>query len=230
MERWYGPSMPLRPTWRDVLAILIATGAVLSSVALWANGRVAIGLELAEGSQAAAMMPLPGFADATLPGVFVVSVTPDGNAARNGIYPGSRVVSLTTVDGAPVESVSTLDSPGVGEVVMHSEYGDAMSIPIEAISSGRIAGIIVGDVYEDRRVRGRPARGRGVRVRNDGAPVAREHARHRHLRRGVRPAAGRHRRVSPPPRTDGRCGTALGVRRRCGRGVAAPAGPGRRSR
>ena len=31
---------------------------------------------------------------------------------------------------------------------MHSEYGDATSIPIEAISSGRIAGIIVGDVYE----------------------------------------------------------------------------------
>lgn len=83
--------MPLRLTWRNALAILIAVGAVLTSVALWANGRVAIGLALAEGSQATELMPFPGNEEAILPGVFVVSVTPDGNAARNGIYPGARV-------------------------------------------------------------------------------------------------------------------------------------------
>jgi signal transduction histidine kinase len=140
--------MALRPTWRDVFALAIATAAAAGSVALWADGRVAIGLELVQGSNTTGLHHPDTGEESQLPGVFVASVTPDGNAARHGIYPGARVVSLTTVDGTPVNGVSTIDVPGVGEAVLHSEFGEAASIPTEAIPPERIAGVIVGEVYE----------------------------------------------------------------------------------
>ena len=141
--------MALRVTWRDALAVIIALSAVVASVALWSQGRVSIGLELAEGSDPNGYISHDGSEEPTLPGVFVESVTPDGNAARHGIYPGSRVVSLTTVDGEPVAAVSTVSPPGVGEVAVHSEFGEATTLPIEAIPAARVAGIIVGEVYEE---------------------------------------------------------------------------------
>ncbi|HEX7195501.1 MAG TPA: ATP-binding protein [Candidatus Limnocylindria bacterium] len=122
--------MSLRRNWRDVVALSIALAALLASVALWADGRVVIGLELREGSSE----------EDGHPGVFVAEVVPDGNAAREMIGVGQRVLELTTVDGGEVEQ-------GPPEFI--SADGDLTGIPVEAVSPERIDRVIVGDVYED---------------------------------------------------------------------------------
>ena len=122
--------MALRPTWRDLLALVVGVAAIVGSVALWADGRVAIGLELREGANE----------EDGLPGVFIATVVPDGNAAREGIGVGQRVLELTTVDGGRLKQ-------GLPE--FPSADGGLTGTPVEAVSPERVDRVIVGDVYED---------------------------------------------------------------------------------
>jgi hypothetical protein len=122
--------MAIRVTWRDVLALSITVAAVVASVALWDGGRVAIGLELREGVNE----------EDGLPGVFVATVVPDGNAAREGFGVGQQVLELTTVDGARLEQRPP---------EFTSADGGLTGIPVEAVDSARIERVIVGEVYED---------------------------------------------------------------------------------
>jgi len=122
--------MTLRVTGRDVLALGIAVAAIVGSVALWADGRVAIGLELREGVNE----------EDGLAGVFIEAVVPDGNAAREGIDIGQRVLELTTVDGGRLEQ-------GLPE--FPSADGSLTGIAVEAVSPDRVDRVIVGEAYED---------------------------------------------------------------------------------
>jgi signal transduction histidine kinase len=107
---------------RDLLALLIAIGAAIAGVVVWLDGTVDIGLELrsAEG------------------GVFISDVTPDGNAARNFVEPGERVLDLQTSDGSTVARGAP----------MTSEWGDSFAPPLEAVDSARILSVNTGEVYE----------------------------------------------------------------------------------
>jgi signal transduction histidine kinase len=122
--------MALRVTWRDLVALCIAVAAIVASVALWDDGRVAIGLELREGVNE----------EDGRPGVFVARVTPDGNAAREKIGVGQRVLELTTVDGGSLEQ-------GLPE--FPSADGGLTGVPVEAVEPARIERVVVGEVYED---------------------------------------------------------------------------------
>ena len=122
--------MALRSNWRDLVALIIAVTALVGSVALWGDGRVAIGLELREGTND----------EDGRPGVFVSTVVPDGNAAREMIGVGQRVLELTTVDGGDVEQAPPEFTSADGELV---------GVPVEAVGAERIDRVIVGEVYED---------------------------------------------------------------------------------
>src|SRR5688500_12376808 len=130
MDRWYGPAMGLRRNWRDLVALTIAVVALVGSVALWGDGRVAIGLELREGTSE----------EDGRPGVFVTTVVPDGNAARYGFGVGQRVLELTTIDGGKVPQ---------GSPEFISADGELVGVPVEAVSAERIERVIVGEVYDD---------------------------------------------------------------------------------
>ena len=122
--------MTLRVAWRDVLALGIAVAALAGSVAVWADGRVAIGLELREGVNE----------ESGLPGVFIADVVPDGNTAREGIGIGQQVLELTTVDGGTLEQ-------GLPE--FESADGGLTGTPVEAVAHERVDRVIVGEIYED---------------------------------------------------------------------------------
>ena len=107
---------------RDLLALLIAIGAAIAGGVVWLDGTVDIGLELRSAED----------------GVYVSDVTPDGNAARNLVEPGERVLDLQTSDGSTVARGAP----------MTSEWGDSFTPPLEAVESGRILSVNTGQVYE----------------------------------------------------------------------------------
>jgi signal transduction histidine kinase len=122
--------MAIRLTWRDVLAIGIAATAVVASVAMVADGRVAIGLELHEGVNE----------EDGRSGVYVTSVVPDGNAAREKVGVGQQVLELTTVDGQTLEQ---------GSPEFISVDGEMVGVPIEAVDPERIERVVTGEAYVD---------------------------------------------------------------------------------
>ncbi len=71
---------------REILAVLIALGAAVSSVVVWTYGGVDIGLTLRADNGR----------------VYVADVTPAGIAARNGFQPGMPILDLSLVDGRDV--------------------------------------------------------------------------------------------------------------------------------
>ena len=129
----------------DILALLIAAGAVIASLVVWQYGRVDIGMTLRE-------------ADGM---VVVDDVTPDGNAIRNGFWPGTPILELTTTDGAQIERGEPIPIEegewAPGDLIMPWElgYGEGpvelvppteVRLPTEAIPSARIQAAVAGDV------------------------------------------------------------------------------------
>jgi signal transduction histidine kinase len=119
--------MALRLSWRDLAALATALAAFVAGIALWADGRVAIGLELAEGTNP----------ETNQPSVFVRTVVPDGNAARNHIGVNDQVVVLSTHDGDGTGA--WLDGLDAG--------GEPLPLPAEAVPADRIEGVVTGQVY-----------------------------------------------------------------------------------
>ena len=129
----------------DALALLVALGAAVASVVVWDYGKVDIGMTLRE-------------ADGM---VVVDDVTPDGNAIRNGFWPGTPLLELTTTDGGPVERGEPIPIEegqwAPGDMTMPWEVGHGaepvelvpqteVRLPIEAIPSARIQAAVAGDV------------------------------------------------------------------------------------
>ena len=108
---------------RDLIALLIALGAAIAGVGVWLDGTVDIGLQLRTADQ----------------GVYVSDVTPDGNAARNFVQPGERVLDLQTSDGSTVARGAR----------MRTEWGDSFAPPLEAVDSARILSVNTGQVFQD---------------------------------------------------------------------------------
>ena len=79
-------------TRSDLLALLLAIGAGIAGVVVWANGTVSLGMTLEFDGRF----------------VRVADVTPDGNAHRNYWYPGTTVIDIETDDGSSVERGDTL--------------------------------------------------------------------------------------------------------------------------
>jgi len=135
-------------TRSDLLALLLAIGAGMAGVVVWANGTVTLGMTLRFDGQF----------------VRVADVSPDGNAHRAGIYPGTAVIDLTTTDGSEVRRGEPLsktlggmleqygDEPLFWEEVFSSRGGELVSYgldhrpPIEAISSAQIQTIVSGEL------------------------------------------------------------------------------------
>jgi len=140
--------MPLR--MRDATALLIAVGATVVSLVAWTNGTVTLGLRLTE-------------VDGQ---VRVGDVTPDSNAAWNGVTPGMRILDLTTVDGSSVERGETLRTETEGFLQPGETYhwwdqawesidgrvsmiGPNHRPPVEAVDTARIQTLLTGDVGPD---------------------------------------------------------------------------------
>ena len=104
-----------------LLAVLIAVGAAVASLAVWANGRVDLGFQLAE---------IDGE-------VRVVDVTPHGIAAREYWQPGMRVLELTAVDGRQIPT-------GIPHSV---EGGGFVAPPEEAIAEQAVS--TIGGGFEE---------------------------------------------------------------------------------
>jgi signal transduction histidine kinase len=139
-------SMPL--PLRDVAALLVAVVAAIASLVAWSTGTVSLGLQLAvvDGQ------------------VHISDVTPDGNAAASGVWPGVRVLDVSTVDGSAVRRGEPLQTevdtigypPGMefhwGEQVYESIDGHVSLIgpnlrpPIEAVDPASIESLLAGDV------------------------------------------------------------------------------------
>jgi signal transduction histidine kinase len=129
----------------DILALLIATAAVIASIVVWQYGKVDIGMTLRE-------------ADGM---VVVDDVTPDGNAIRNGFWPGTPLLELATTDGGQVERGEPIPIEegqwAPGDLTMPWELGlgaepvelvpqTEVRLPTEAIPSARIQTAVAGDV------------------------------------------------------------------------------------
>jgi hypothetical protein len=129
----------------DVLALLIALGAIVASIVVWDYGSVDIGMTLRTDQGR----------------VVVDQMTPDGNAMRNGFFFGTQIIDLTTVDGSPVkrgEAIGIdLGTSAIPRDVAPWEYlgpigaeidtfSDDFRLPIEAVPSERIDTAIAGDV------------------------------------------------------------------------------------
>jgi signal transduction histidine kinase len=129
----------------DAIAVLIAVGAAVTSFVVWDYGRVSVGLSLREDDGR----------------VIVHDVTPGGNAARAGFYPGITVIDLTTVDGskvdrgepigAAVDGVLNPRDSGPWEIfwpvgaelrTLDSDY----RLPNAPVDSAQIDTIVAGDV------------------------------------------------------------------------------------
>ena len=128
----------------DALALLIALGAAVASVVVWDYGKVDIGMTLREANGM----------------VVVADATPDGNAIRNGFWPGTPLLDLTTTDGGQVERGEPIPIEegqwAPGDLTMPWELGYVQPVelaplaevrlPIEAISSARIQTAVAGDI------------------------------------------------------------------------------------
>ncbi len=111
-----------------LMALLIAAGAAVTGVAVWANGRVDLGLRLDDSSGV----------------VRVADVTPDGIAAHQFVQPGSLVIRLETTDGrpvgdGPVRHLLTGEPDGSGSTTIR--------LPTVAIEEPAIASLEFG--YDD---------------------------------------------------------------------------------
>jgi signal transduction histidine kinase len=144
----------LRPL--DVLAVLIAVGAVVASVVVWDYGKVDIGMTLAVDDH--------GLADP--PGVIVADVTPDGNAARAGLTPWTPILDVTTTNGDGVELSEPIDTRLEGPMPLRAPNPDpalwqdlgpvvqelgtyqrgTFRVPVEAVESHNIATVTAGYV------------------------------------------------------------------------------------
>ena len=137
-------------TRSDLVALVLAIAAGVAGVVVWANGTVSLGLTLGSDGQF----------------VRVLDVTPDGNAHRNYLSPGSQVIEIETVDGSPVERGRTVGEI-VGEPDPESPYGpgelfpfevytnegepiitvdEDTRLPVEAVEPERISAIVAGFV------------------------------------------------------------------------------------
>ncbi|HEX5041215.1 MAG TPA: ATP-binding protein [Candidatus Limnocylindria bacterium] len=128
----------------DVLALLIAAGAIVASLVVWNYGKVDIGMTLRDANEM----------------VFVDDVTPGGNAVRSGFYPGIGILDLTTTDGGEVERGEPIpieegqwdpNAYGFGEYGCCPEAVEfnpqtEIRLPSEAIPSARIQTAVAGDV------------------------------------------------------------------------------------
>ena len=134
----------------DVVALLLAIGAGVAGLIVWNHGTVTLGMTL------------------TLDGdrVRVQDVTPDGNAHRNGWYPSTPLLDLTTTDGSAIERGEPLSEllgdSGVDPAYQEELYfpmevfndqgysittlGPEHRLPIEAVPSERIATAVAGEV------------------------------------------------------------------------------------
>ena len=137
--------MPLRV--RDAAALLIAAAATAVSLVVWSTGTVTLGLRLTE-------------VDGQ---VRVADVTPDSNAAWNGVTPGMRILDLSTIDGSSVQRGETLraETEGFLQPSQTSHWVDQawesvdgrVSIigpnhrpPIEAVDAARIQTLLTGEL------------------------------------------------------------------------------------
>jgi len=130
---------------RDLFALGVALCAAVASLVVWDYGKVDIGMTLrADGDR-----------------VVVADVTPDGNAARNGFFPGSPLLDLTTTDGKDVQrgepigrDVGGTPIPGqlmpweyLGPIGAELQtYDRDYRLPIEAVDSARIATAVAADI------------------------------------------------------------------------------------
>lgn len=104
-----------------LLAVLVAVGAAVASVAVWANGRVDLGFQMAE---------IDGE-------VRVIDVTPHGIAAQEYWQPDMTVIELSAVDGREIPT----------GIPQSSECCGYVAAPTVAIEEQAVAHIIVG--YHD---------------------------------------------------------------------------------
>lgn len=143
--------MALRPTWRELLAVLIAVGAGVASLIVWWNGTITLGLTLDSDGQV----------------VRVADVTPDGNAHRSYWYPGEAVIAITTVDASSVERSDETIGELMGDAMeiyhdeifpqeLYTDFGDPIStidadtrMPVEAVAPERIESVVSGFVEPD---------------------------------------------------------------------------------
>ena len=96
MTRWYRPAMSISRS--DLLAVLLAIGAGIAGVVVWANGTVTLGMTLVDDGET----------------VTVHDVTPGGLADRYRFEPGMTILELATTDGSRVSR---------SEPLTHLEYG-----------------------------------------------------------------------------------------------------------
>ena len=130
----------------DVLALLLAIGAAVAGLVVWNDGAVSLGLTLESDGQQAR----------------VADVTPDGNAHRNYIYPGTEVLEIVTADGSSVERgdrlADVIGAPGgaAEEFLPYEMYSNGgrpiitltedHRLPVEAVAPARIASLVTGFV------------------------------------------------------------------------------------
>jgi signal transduction histidine kinase len=139
-------SAPMRVSRADVLALLIALGAAIAGIAVWANGTVTLGMTLTSDGET----------------VTVHDVTPGGLADRSDFIPGISILDLATTDGRDVERgdpLEYIEGWVHGEMYWPgSDFGfgtvgnpleaqpDEIRPPIEAVEPARI-GMAVGGYY-----------------------------------------------------------------------------------
>lgn len=143
---------------RDVLALLIALCAATASLVVWNYGKVDIGMTLRTADPSEVGME-PSTDEQI---VIVDDLIPGGIADRNGFWPGTRIIDLTTTDGGDVKrgepigfemggSVTPVDlAPWahLGPIGAPIEtYDRDFRLPVEAIPSARIGTAVAGDVY-----------------------------------------------------------------------------------
>lgn len=110
-----------------LLALLVAAVAAAAGIAVWTNGRVDIGLRL----------------EAVDGVVRVADVTPDGIAARAGVFPGQVVTFIQTVDGREVAGTQVRHQMA-GETDTGEVITKTIRLPGEAVDEGAISVVELG--------------------------------------------------------------------------------------
>jgi len=140
----------MRLSRADLIALLIALGAAVTGLVAWNHGTVDLGLTLQSDGER----------------VWVLDVTPGGNAERNGFYPRMSIIGLTRTDGRAVALGEPMEStPGhedlepvpwayPGEAWEYSgpvPWGfdgsaEGFRLPVETVPKDLIAGVAAGEV------------------------------------------------------------------------------------
>lgn len=109
---------------RELPALLIVVGAGIAGAIVWNHGGVDLGLRLASHD-----------------GLVVVDdVTPDGNAARNQLWPGMYVIDMTTLGGVQIERGDPIPLEGGFD----GQGSNTIRPPIDPIDSAWISTIEAG--------------------------------------------------------------------------------------